>query len=138
MEPLARPPVHASDRICTIFARLLSPESLERMACRNADPQLLRAVRKRRFRAFSKCWAIFRARFLNDSRQALQLCARNREWPMFLREQKRRLQVELLLLRLYRSAILYNFGFRVRVGSLVYRLQTLSAGLQPCSLDRAS
>ncbi len=137
MEPLARPPIHASDRICAIFARLLSPETVERMGARNG-PQAVRAMRNRRFKAFSKCWKIFRVQFLNDSRRALQLCARNREWPLFLREQKRRFLVELLLLRLYRSAILYKLGFRVRVGSLVYRLQTLSAGLQPSNLNRAS
>ena len=131
MEKVIRSCGHPPSRTCAILARLLSADGIERMVALGIDPRIVRGVRSRRYETFLRYWRTLRSQFAADSRRARRLCAQNREWPMFLREHWRHVEGEYLLLLLYRSALLYRAGLRVRIGSAVYRLQSLIASLPP-------
>jgi hypothetical protein len=117
------------DRSLAVLARLVSDRGLEGMVRRGASHHILGALRERRYQTFCRFWRDVRKRFLADSREARHSCVVARQWPMFLREYKRRFEGECLLARLYASAMWYRRGIHVNVGTTVFRLQALGAKL---------
>ena len=115
----------STEASCRILAQLLRHEPIEAMIHSGASPEAIRASRRHRSLAFSRCLRMTKKRGLANNRRLSSASADSGEWVCWGQEQLRFVRLLYHLTKLGWMGRAFRMGFRVDANSTVKKLGLL-------------
>lgn len=120
---------HGPNGLLTMLPHLVSPKEIESMIAGGISPSVVSAARKRRYGTYCRVRRAAQEEILSDSQDMCSAYARAREWPSYIREERRRLMARILFADLAWAGWKFRWGFRADIGRLAARLGALALDL---------